>query len=1777
MNRPSFSGTLLSAALLVSASLANAAPLGSYSSHSILTTPAAIEITDNSGKHLRLRAYGTDMVRVQASDDATFLPDDHYQMVEHHNHGGSLTILSDNATSLVIASGDIRVTVTKNPLRLSFADAGGNTILSDSSGIDLDPAVLSYNFAPDNAEKFIGYGQKRLALQDTFQLAGRTERRNYNENGFPGRGSQGVVIVPFYMSSKGYGFFANSTYPNEGRFNVAGDYSFRLETAGEAAEADYFFIHGPAPADILEAYTRLTGRPRMLGKSYFGIHLSDNDPQIPGLPNINQQWWETMTTNHHNAGLPLDHMVFDNDWRAASPLPGGVVGQWGGSQFAFEPTRYPDPASFRQSYYAKGLTLTLDLNLNNCNDSEGWSPSFNLDPSITTNHGNSEPDYWNPATRNWFWNLMWNKAFNPALGYPGDAIWLDESDGVGRPNSHIVSNGRTWREMKNYYFFQTAYAAVAEGWDNVEGGATPGIGEAKRPHVWIRGATSGMQRYATHWTGDIDFTEDFYRGNLVGMQVSGLSGFPFYNHDAGGFGTNSSNPDPAAQLQGPNDTYYIEWGMGVGSFSPIWRPHGYGNPRWPLNRNTASQDAFRLYGTMRYEMMPYIYGIAHEAHETGMPMARAMALVYPDQPAAWLPAQEFQYHWGDSFLVVPPLNLGGISESRTAWLPPATAWYDYWTDSPVSVPTTGGFHTFNTVPGKLPLFVKAGSIIPRRDFAVSTKFLSDAKLTLDVYAGAAGTYVLIEDDGVTERFRTQNEKRSTAFSYSEPAGKPTLNVAASIGTYQGASADRTTVLRLRGLDVKPDEVLVDGISYAILPAPLPAGTTNAAAWDVSNKQLLVRMSKRPATSTASVVVTPGTPIVSGANLADEPFDYPEPVGTAPTGLNGGTGWDEAYPAPNNTNVKLAAGLTYPGLTSAGKSLEFGANGDLRSGRDWADSSAPPANGTYWYSFLVKPSTGGRGTFIPFRSTASIDGQNGFGIRIDNNAGSPQFKAWNPAQAAGTNLDFAGGYGETYFVLGKVAINSTNTSTNTIWVYQNPQPIPSAEPTSGGSTANATWIGNAETLRSTLSGRAFSNNTSLIYDEVRVSDSFAGLFGIVPDDTTPTFTLTPATAAAGQSLQLAWTNIPAGASVNGSPVSEGDGSTTLTAPLADEIYTLAWATPPLGTLTRQFTVIPPAFTLSSNTGYEGDPLTLSWQVPVGCTAITLHPGNIDLLPDTDPASGIGSRIIEAPAGPATEFVFTYIYQGTPSSLTRAFTTQPNFLNASASHAVQGQSPVSFSWKIPGTWNENLNLGDNAVFLRYGPPSSFSGGPAPAEINVTAKTNTSGFNSSAEVIIPQSGQTEYRLYYKTGGAEHFVATNILVGPPIFSFNVISATGAGTSFSPSTLQNGVVAYADRSHVWSAVPPQFRGAQFIRMRQADKENASLAVQVTATQDLTLLLLIDNRIGDGNGSGIDSSPPDFGAGKMAWVRASGFVDSGIDVGIDESPVPGFTEVNSSTSVYLKHLASGQSFTFLEQNDGPSRSIYTIAALAPQTWPFTFSASPTTIDQGQSSTLQWKVPVGSAISIEPPVGSLTGLTNLITGVGSVSIAPSVTTSYTLSYDPPGDAPLASLLPVAVTVNATATPFQTWISNNFPSLTGNDALPASDPDGDGLNNLGEFAFGSDPTSGASDGRLIGKFASVNGSQAFTITLPARNGTLFTNGAPATSALIDGIIYQVQSGTGLDAWTLPVETITGPDATTIQSTLPPLPPGYTYHSFRLNTPPNSPRAFARARISGDGGGP
>src|SRR6185503_12534237 len=173
-------------------------------------------------------------------------------------------------------------------------------------------------------------------------------------------------------------------------------------------------------------------------------------------------------------------------------------------------------------------------------------------------------------------------------------------------------NGSNWQEMRNYWFFLIAKALVQRGWDKSFKGS-------KRPFVWVRGMTAGAQRYATLWSGDIKSTYADMQTQVRGMQLSGLSGFPFWGHDAGGFYLDNTSP---------NDSIYRQWSMAFGSFTPFWKPHGVGRSRWPLDRSEIVKQDAKLYCELRYRLIPYIYSYAHVANQTGMPMARAMVLAY---------------------------------------------------------------------------------------------------------------------------------------------------------------------------------------------------------------------------------------------------------------------------------------------------------------------------------------------------------------------------------------------------------------------------------------------------------------------------------------------------------------------------------------------------------------------------------------------------------------------------------------------------------------------------------------------------------------------------------------------------------------------------------------------------------------------------------------------------------------------------------------------------------------------------------------------------------------------------------------------------------------------------------------------------------------------------------------------------------------------------------------------------------------------------------------------
>jgi alpha-glucosidase (family GH31 glycosyl hydrolase) len=583
-------------------------------------------------------------------------------------------------------------------------------------------------------------------------------------------------------------------------------YEFSLDDSGFAGRLDYFFILGPEIANILDRYTQLTGRPRLPPLAIFGLALSDKSNDETTKDPSDENWWKRRALEHWRAGFPLDHLINDNRWRA-----GG--GKRCESYFDWDRTRFPDPAEFERWIKEHGLVVTLDFNRCIAQRSDGFKFSYNIPDARGIEFGDSAPDFTRREVREWFWKIFWRKSINPGLGYPGDALWIDEFDEYGPARADMtLGNGRSWAEMRNYWFFLIAKALVQEGWDT-------DIGPAKRPFVWVRGMTAGAQRYATLWSGDIKPSYDEMKKQIRGMQLAGLSGFPFWGHDAGGF-------YDWEKRVGPDDNMYRQWSMAFGSFTPFWKPHGFGQSRWPTDRSPAAQQDAGTYGHLRYALIPYTYTYAHQASETGVPIARAMVIAYRRNPLAW--KYDLQYMWGRELLVAPNPSDG---EAVKVWLPKGT-WYDIWDDTKYSGDRV---IKYNAPIGKLPLFVKAGSIIPMAYPALTTAAIEKDKLVIHVYAGGDAEFYLYDDDGTTEKYKTEKQFSLTPLKFRQ--ANTSLAIGPVTGTYKGAPVRRSYHLVFHGLS-RPISMTVDKKRLPRFKSENEAvAAGGGTVWDETGKRL----------------------------------------------------------------------------------------------------------------------------------------------------------------------------------------------------------------------------------------------------------------------------------------------------------------------------------------------------------------------------------------------------------------------------------------------------------------------------------------------------------------------------------------------------------------------------------------------------------------------------------------------------------------------------------------------------------------------------------------------------------------------------------------------------------------------------------------------------------------------------------------------------------------------------------------------------------------------------
>ncbi|MBW6475310.1 MAG: hypothetical protein K0B14_19440, partial [Anaerolineaceae bacterium] len=266
--------------------------------------------------------------------------------------------------------------------------------------------------------------------------------------------------------------------------------------------------------------------------------------------------------------------------------------------------------------------------------------------------------------------------------------------------------------------------------------------------VWGRSAYAGSQRYPVQWGGDSYSTLNQLACQVRAMLGYGMSGVPFSSHDVGGFDYsphffddcfhvdfNESYKEDIKDSYPKDEVVYARW-MQVGVFSSHVRAHGK-QAREPWTFGEAVEQISMKYLKLRYRLLPYIYSQAVQSTRTGIPMARPMVLEFQDDPTTQ--HVDLQYMFGDRFLVAPVLTRDG----RTKVYLPSGTWVDYWTKEVLSGPQ---WLTIDAPLETLPLWVKAGSIIPMGPEMDYVNQIPMDPLTIEIYLPEGTDKILVEDE-----------------------------------------------------------------------------------------------------------------------------------------------------------------------------------------------------------------------------------------------------------------------------------------------------------------------------------------------------------------------------------------------------------------------------------------------------------------------------------------------------------------------------------------------------------------------------------------------------------------------------------------------------------------------------------------------------------------------------------------------------------------------------------------------------------------------------------------------------------------------------------------------------------------------------------------------------------------------------------------------------------------------------------------------------------------------
>jgi len=677
--------------------------------------------------------------------------------------------VAETATEVTITTVKLNVVVNKLSNSVKYTDLKGNVILSEDDSqsksmkeatiAGIDTYICSSKFKSPKDESLYGLG---CHPEDSLSV-------NYK-----GRNQEMAIkymtgAIPVLLSTKGYGllwdnYSASNFYGAE---NANTKFKYESESG---TMVDYYFIYGPSFDNIIASYRNATGNAPMFPKWSFGLFQSQDRYK-------SQAEILSVKDKYRNGKIPVDVIV--QDWFYWEPNVIGSHVMW--------PERYPNPKAMVDELHKANIHAMISIwpvfskgttPYNQMAHSGGMTDIlwFNVMTEIMDGYYDAH----SAQAR----DLYWKQAKDSLVGrYGWDAWWVDQCEPDNgndldlRRKSHFAI-GRGIDYMNTYSLMHST--GLYDHWRK----DIPN----KRAFFLIRQAFAGQQRNAaTLWSSDISCTWKAYKAQVPQAINACASGIPYWTSDIGGYHLNWLAPDWTTPSNRELFTRWFQFGV----FSPIFRIHGKGERALFSDNWDAPMKANLLrYDNLRYRLLPYIYSLSSKVTNEGYTILRSLAFDFREDTG--IKSIPDEYMFGSAFLVSPVTermyslpNSKNIKKTRKVYLPKSANWYDFWTGKLIA----GGQTIDAAAPIEtLPLYIKAGSIVPMGPYLqYATEKVADP-IEIRVYTGADADFVLYEDENDTYNYE-QGKFSTIALNWNEAS--KTLTIKDRKGEFPGMLKDRT--------------------------------------------------------------------------------------------------------------------------------------------------------------------------------------------------------------------------------------------------------------------------------------------------------------------------------------------------------------------------------------------------------------------------------------------------------------------------------------------------------------------------------------------------------------------------------------------------------------------------------------------------------------------------------------------------------------------------------------------------------------------------------------------------------------------------------------------------------------------------------------------------------------------------------------------------------------------------------------------------------------------------